>query len=171
MTEEWRISLFRARKQLVAFILLVGVLVIVAGLVTLGSLLWTSLNSTAAPNPASQQFSTSAKLQAVSDGLNCLKLGTQCSDFDHTAAYLNLLIQDSAEFASGAQTTKLTKDSDGWKAWALAATKDSAGSPTAMTETGSKVAFTWGSERYTATFVSTGTDSRLIKLTKGNDVP
>lgn len=171
MIEEWRLSLFRARKQLVAFLIVAGVLVILAGVVTAGSLLWASLNSTTTANPAGQQFSKAAKLQAVADGLNCAKLGAACPDFDHTAAYLTLLIQDSAQFSSPSQTVTLIKNADGWKTWAIAATKDAAGSPTNITETGTNVTFNWGSQKYTATFVTTGTDSRLTKLTKGNDVP
>lgn len=171
VTGEWQRSLFRARKQLIAFIILTGAFAVLAGVITVGSLAWTSMNTAPATNPASQQFTSVAKLQAVTDGMGCLKIGSACPDFDHMAAYLGLLIQDSTEFSTPTDTAVLVKNPAGWKSWATEVTKGTFGSPTGIHEDGSGIAFQWGKQTFTATFAAIGNETRLTKLVRGNDVP
>lgn len=171
MSHEWQTSLFRARKGLIAFSVVTGLLILLGGVITAGALVWASVNSNQTENPASQQFTAAAKIQTIADSLNCVKLGSACPDFDHMNAYLDLLIQDSAEFSTPAHAAILTKNPDGWKIWAAEVTRDTSGSPSGIEENGSNVYFRWGAQKYTATFATVGNATRLAKLTKGNDVP
>lgn len=167
MLNAWRIGLFTAQRKALAFAALCIILTVLAGIVTLASVLVASM--TASPStPASQRFSITAKVQFIADGLLCAKMGPACTDFDATVNYLDAIIADSAVYSTPESTAlTLTKTPSGWQAWADAVIADTSGSPLKFSEAGQLVTFTWGTHNFEAAFATSGDDQRLLKLTRG----
>lgn len=169
MLEELRRSVFYARKKTVATALLATAIIIIAGIVTVLAVLWTAMNAPHASNPASQAFSNTAKIQTIADGLQCVKQGAACSDFDADTKYLQTLIQDSAEYAdTSGPSARLAQTPAGWKEWASRVVNGTLGSPQQFNENGQTVSFTWGTNAFEATFVTSGSDQRLNTIAKVN---
>jgi hypothetical protein len=163
----WRIGLFAAQRKAFAFAAITLIITILAGVVVLVSVLASSM--TASPTtPGSLHFSTTAKVQAVADGLLCVKMGHGCADFNATVTYLDAIIADNAVYAtSGSTVVTLTKTLDGWQSWADAILADTSGAPLNFSEAGQLVTFTWGTSNFEASFTTSGDDQRLLKLTRG----
>jgi hypothetical protein len=170
MLSAWHIGIFTAQRKAFAFAAICLIFTVLAGGIALAAVLVASMTASPA-TPASQRFSTTAKVQAISDGLLCVKMGPGCGDFDATVTYLDAIITDNAVYAApGSITATLTKTPSGWQAWADAIIADTTGSPLKFAEAGQLVTFTWGSSRFEAAFTTTGDDQRLLKLTRGANV-
>jgi hypothetical protein len=167
---DWRIGLFAAHRRAVSFLILCAALVILAGVIALASVLVASMSVTPTA-PASAKFSSTAKVQSIAAGLQCVTQGTSCTDFDANVTYLNEIVVDSAIYSTPtAPAVPLEKTAAGWQAWATKITSDTTGSPLKFNTGDQLVSFDWGTHKFEALFTS-GNDQRLHKLTRTVNVP